>query len=259
MLNKILLLAEDDINTQFEVIKDKIFAEQKNTLVITDQKEIAGEYIRNGYAVLVKALGEEFVSGVRYVTDDINGCDDEYFKMVFARSHGLPLTVLHTERTIVREMTIDDLKDLYQVYEDDLAKKFIEPLYEYEEEKVYTEKYIENMYGFYGYGLWLVFHKDTGELIGRIGISIRSIDDKECNELGYIIKESYRRKGYAYEVCEAIIRYAKEALLMDELYVVSNQDNHISERLARKLKFDYMDECSEGENKYKIFKKVLDF
>ena len=40
--------------------------------------------------------------------------------------------------------------------------------------KAFTIKYIENMYGFFGYGLWLVFDKKTGELVARAGIENRS-------------------------------------------------------------------------------------
>ena len=43
--------------------------------------------------------------------------------------------------------------------------------------KLFTEywqefdlRYIKNMYGFFEYGLWLVFEKKSGELIGRAGI-----------------------------------------------------------------------------------------
>lgn len=50
--------------------------------------------------------------------------------------------------------------------------------------KLFLQKnYIENMYGFYGYGLWLVFEKETDELIGRAGIEIRNIDGADKNEL----------------------------------------------------------------------------
>ena len=47
---------------------------------------------------------------------------------------------------------------------------YMEGLYEYEEELEYQKAYIENMYRFYGYGIWLVFEKKTGTLIGRAGV-----------------------------------------------------------------------------------------
>ncbi|MFR2511412.1 MAG: hypothetical protein ACLS9K_04365 [Lachnospira eligens] len=45
------------------------------------------------------------------------------------------------------------------------------------------------MYGFFGYGLWLVFDKKTGELVARAGIENRSIDGQNCQELGYLVKK----------------------------------------------------------------------
>lgn len=67
---------------------------------------------------------------------------------------------------------------------------YMEGLYEYEEELEYQKAYIENMYRFYGYGMWLVFEKKTGTLIGRAGVEHR----EELNgdmELGYAIRTSF--------------------------------------------------------------------
>lgn len=33
------------------------------------------------------------------------------------------------------------------------------------------------MYGYYGYGMWLVFDKASGELIGRAGLEHREFPD----------------------------------------------------------------------------------
>lgn len=46
------------------------------------------------------------------------------------------------------------------------------------------------MYGFFGYGLWLVFDKKTGELVARAGVENRSIDGQNCQELGYLVKKA---------------------------------------------------------------------
>ena len=255
MLNKILLLTNEQINTQYEIIFNKFECSANDTLAVVDNKEELANCIKEGYAVLYVSLGTEFVSGVKYITDSLQDCDDDYFNMVFARQKGIPLTILETKRTTVREITVWDLPALYELYDDEEVVRYVDKLYEYEEEKAFTEKYIENMYGFYGYGLWLVFDKNNGALIGRMGISIRNIDGEEQNELGYIVKREYRNKGYAKEVCEAIIEYAHNNLFMDTLYIVCHDDNTASCRLAKALWFELMGESVGAEENYKIFVK----
>ncbi len=54
----------------------------------------------------------------------------------------------------------------------------------YEEEREYQQAYIEQMYRFYGYGMWIVCDRNTGELIGRAGVEHREELGGEL-ELGY--------------------------------------------------------------------------
>lgn len=255
MLNKILLLCEGSINTKYHVITEENNISKNDSLAIVDNEADLNRLKEAGYAVLYIDREDKYVSGAKYITTSIEECNDEYFEMVFSRCKGLPLVVFKTDRTLVREMTVDDLPQLYELYDDEEVEKFVDKLYEYEEEKVFTEKYIENMYGFYGYGLWLVFNKKNNELIGRIGISIRDIDGVEERELGYIIKKEYRKQGYAKEVCEAVITYAGNNLLIDRLFIVSRSDNVASEKLSMALGFEFVCETVAVEEKYKIFMK----
>ena len=77
--------------------------------------------------------------------------------------------------------------------------------------------------------------KETDELIGRAGIEIRNIDGADKNELAYIIRKDYRRKGYGYEVCKAILNYAFTKLSMDEVMIVIEKDNVPSINMADRI------------------------
>ena len=79
-----------------------------------------------------------------------------------------------------------------------------------DEEIRFERDYIKYMYGFYGYGMWNVYDKASGELIGRAGLTNRS--GFEDIELGYLLSKKYRGRGIAYEVCLAIIGYAAAVL-----------------------------------------------
>ena len=257
MLKTIVLLCDEKINTKYELIKDNFqdFEIRDNTLYITDSEEKVKKL--KECPVLFVNNEDRFINNVKFVTDSLPDCDDYYFNMVYSRQKGLPLEILQTERTIIREICVDDLEELYKMYDDELIRKFLEPLYEYEEEKLFTEKYIENMYGLYGYGLWVVFDKESGELIGRVGIEIRTIDGEDKNELGYSIKREYRNKGYAFETCQAVLKYAMNILDMEEIFCVTHDDNLISRHLSEKLGFEFYGNSDANNENFVILRKKI--
>lgn len=61
-------------------------------------------------------------------------------------------------------MTTRDLPELYAVYSTLEDCRYIEQLYDYDKELEFTKNYIKNMYGFFEYGLWLVFEKNLENL-----------------------------------------------------------------------------------------------
>ena len=177
------------------------------------------------------------------VVEGFEEVDMTFLQRVYERHFNIPWTILETERCIVRELELSDLDDLFSMYAEPGMTDYMEGLYEYEEELEYQKAYIENMYRFYGYGIWLVFEKKTGTLIGRAGVEHR----EELNgdmELGYAIRTSFQHQGYAYEVCQAIMQYAGEELQVHLLHCLIQKENALSEKLAIKLGFSY---CGDRE------------
>ncbi|MCD7709637.1 MAG: GNAT family N-acetyltransferase, partial [Clostridiales bacterium] len=118
----------------------------------------------------------------------------------------------------------------------------VEPLYPYDEELEYQKNYISHMYHYYGYGMWLVFEKKSGKLIGRAGIENRLYPEGMGMELGYVIHPKWQKKGIATEVCRAIIDYAAEKLGCQQLNLLTDGGNAASAALARKLGFSCVGE-----------------
>ena len=132
---------------------------------------------------------------------------------------------------------MDDIDELYEIYKDKEITMYMESLFEDKEEEIeYTRKYIQTMYGFYGFGMWIVERLDNGRIIGRAGLSVR--EEYEDLELGYVIRKDEQRKGYGEEVCEAIIRYAVEELEVQSLNAFIHPDNLNSVKLISKLEFE---------------------
>lgn len=167
--------------------------------------------------------------GTRYAVESLAEFDIEYLERVRRRYNHIPWDIGETDRCLIRELSLSDLPALYELYDKPGMTDFVEPLYDYETELEYQKAYIENMYGFYEYGMWLVFSRETGKLIGRAGL--------EHNEMGYMIAPELWNQGYATEVCRFIIDYARENTDFEELYCRIDEKNEASVRLAKKLGF----------------------
>lgn len=167
--------------------------------------------------------------GTRYAVESLAELDIEYLERVRRRYNHIPWDIGETDRCLIRELSLPDLPALYELYAKPGMTDYVEPLYDYETELEYQKAYIENMYGFYEYGMWLVFSKETGKLIGWAGL--------EHDELGYMIAPELQNRGYATEVCRFIIDYARENTDFEELYCRIDERNTASVRLAKKLGF----------------------
>ena len=111
-----------------------------------------------------------------------------------------------------------------------------------EEEDEELEKYlayIHTVYSVFGFGLWSVVLKKTGEVIGWCGLQPIGNEDTPLGriELGYLIDREHRRSGYGYEACRAILDFGFEKLELDEVYAQIDERNRASLRMARKLGF----------------------
>lgn len=84
-----------------------------------------------------------------------------------------------------------------------------------------------------GFGIWAVEEKDSGNLIGRIGL--QRLDWFEEVELVWMLAYPAWGMGYATEGAEAAIRYGFDVLELPQLSAVIHIENQRSIRLAERL------------------------
>ena len=139
------------------------------------------------------------------------------------------MTELKTERLLLRTLTDDDVaivrilrKDWFDSDED--ALEWIR----WANDK--TDKM--NPHTFF---VWLA---QTNQLIGSVHFYAKPELDYEV-ELGYMITEEYRGKGYATEAVKAIIEYAFQQAGQEYLLALIDFDNSASRRVVEKLGFAY--------------------
>ena len=164
----------------------------------------------------------------------------EYLQKVYQCFTGKPWEITQTKRCMIREMSTEDVDDLYELYDSPLVTRYMEGLFpNKEQERQYIRDYIENVYEYYEFGTWLIHRKEDGRLIGRAGFNYRPGFD--AVELGFIIGEPYWRNGYAYEVCNHLMEIGKSVYEFDRVQAMVKKENKASIRLLEKLGFTYME------------------
>lgn len=207
------------------------------TLWITDSGSCAEGLLAAGEAVMAYFwegnLDEDF-PGVKYACKEPEELDGEYLERVYRRYAGVPWDVLKTGRCSLRETTVEDVEAFYGIYREPSVTKYMEDLFEDpQKERTYMEEYIEKVYGFYGFGVWTVVKRDTGEIIGRAGYSFR--EGFEDPELGFVIGVPWQRQGYGEEVCRAVLQYGAKTLGFERVQAFVEPGNEPSKRLLKKL------------------------
>ena len=110
---------------------------------------------------------------------------------------------LETERLILRELTDEDYESLYAV----LGDSDIMQHYPYTFDEARVRGWIRKnrqRYEIFGFGLWAVCLKESGEMIGDCGLTMQNIHGVIRPEIGYHIRRDQQRKGYAREAAAAV-------------------------------------------------------
>jgi len=158
--------------------------------------------------------------GAQCEIEGFDEVDADFIIKMYQRKHGKPWVITRTERLIIREFTTEDDYEIFP---------------EMAGVPDYTEQYIKNIYGFFGYGIWAVVKKDSSEVIGRAGLM--NSERTDGIELGYEIAYEYRNRGYATEACRSIMTVARDYYGIEKLYAFTAKDNKASLRVLDKLGF----------------------
>ena len=155
--------------------------------------------------------------------------------------------ILETDRLFLREMTADDYEALYMVLADsDIMQHYP---YTFDEKRVrgWIAKNIER-YGVFGFGLWAVCLKETGEMIGDCGLTMQLINHKILPEIGYHIRKDYQRCGYAKESALAVRDWTFENTPFNTIFSYMKAANIASCKTAVSFGCRKVDEYHDEEN-----------
>ena len=139
--------------------------------------------------------------------------------------------ILETERLFLREMKESDFDALYEVLAD--ADSMQHYPYTFDESRVrnWIQRNIER-YRIFGFGLWAICLKETGEMIGDCGLTMQLIDGEIKPEIGYHIRADKQRSGYAKEAAIAVRDWAFHNTPFNVVYSYMKHTNEPSAKTA---------------------------
>lgn len=147
--------------------------------------------------------------------------------------------ILETERLRLREFTHHDSEFIIELFNSPDWLKFIgdRKVKTVEQARYYLENGPMKSYKENGYGLYLVEKKDDGKSIGMCGILNRETLDHP--DIGFAFLPEHNGKGYALEIANATLAYAKEKLGIPKITAITLPQNFRSIKVLEKIGLKY--------------------
>jgi len=149
------------------------------------------------------------------------------------------VNVLETERLNLRRLSIDDAGFILQLLNEpsfirNIGDKGVQTVAD-------ARQYVLNgpvaSYQRYGFGLYAVELKESGQTIGICGLVKR--ETLADVDIGFAFLPGYWSKGYAVESASAVKAYGLEALGLKRLVAITNPENAGSIRVLEKIGLKY--------------------
>ena len=145
---------------------------------------------------------------------------------------------IHTERLILKEMTVDDAQVLFEMRSHPELMKYIDRPKPNSIADIY--ELIEKMrqMKIKGEGIsWGIYRKENPDLnIGNIGL-FRIIAEHYRAEIGYMLQTNEHQKGIMLEAIQEVIKYGFEKMKLHSIEANINPENTASRKLLEKAGF----------------------
>ena len=154
------------------------------------------------------------------------------------------MTILETDRLILRDLQESDLSALIALNQDpEVMQYFPKPYSQAESLRLYQS--IQDEVKAYGYSLWAVEEKTSQEFIGLVGLhhsDLRIFAGKEAVEIGWRLRKEFWNRGYATEAAQACLDFAFQQAGLSEVYSFTSLLNQPSQKVMQKLGMEFVKE-----------------
>lgn len=149
------------------------------------------------------------------------------------------MTVLETERLVLRRMTTDDAPFILELLNEPSFLEFIgdKGVRNLEDARGYILNGPVASYERFGFGLFLVSLKSDAAPIGMCGLLKR--DTLPDVDVGYALRPPWWGQGYAIEAATAVMALGREKFGLRRIVAITSPTNTSSKALLEKLGMRY--------------------
>jgi len=145
------------------------------------------------------------------------------------------MTELETERLLLSRLGDDDVEFVLRLLNDPAFLRYVgdKGVRDVATALHYIHTGPVASYSQFGFGLYKVSLKDSGESIGMCGLLKR--DMLEDVDVGFAFLPEYRRRGYALESAAAVMQQGREKFGLTRIVAITSPENARSAKLLRRL------------------------
>jgi RimJ/RimL family protein N-acetyltransferase len=145
------------------------------------------------------------------------------------------VTILETDRLILRELVPDDAPFMLELLNDpayirNIADRGVRDL---DGARRYLEERWRASYAEHGFGLWVVVHRESGACTGLCGLVRR--DGLDDVDIGYAFLPAFRGQGFAVESALGVRAHARDVAGLTRLVAIVSPGNGPSIRVLEQL------------------------
>ena len=147
---------------------------------------------------------------------------------------------METERLILRSWKYKDRETFAEMNCNRTVMKYFPATLSVDESDAFMDR-INAEFEEFGFSLFAVEIKNTGEFIGYVGFHRFTFDAPFSPgwEIGWRISDKFWHKGYACEAARACLEYAREKHLCDRLFSFTAVPNIPSENVMKRIGMNY--------------------
>ena len=214
--------------------------EVKDGIILTSADYSSEWLLSSGLTTVIfdETLGKNLPYGFDMIVESFEEMDAGFFVKLWKHKNNIPCIIAETKRTVLRELCGKDIDEVIKISREEHILKFVEDgRVPEEEQKEKLLAYIDNIYRFYDYGIWGIFDKADGCLIGLISLDLLTDTEEAGYETGFFIRKERLGRGFAKEAIETVINYARNKLSASELIAVTDYENVPARALLEKCGF----------------------
>jgi ribosomal-protein-alanine N-acetyltransferase len=161
-----------------------------------------------------------------------------------------------TKRLRAERLQRDHYDFIHQMHRDERIMAYLGGLRSPEQTSEYMKHNLAH-WERYGYGIWILRHRTTGQLTGRGGLRNTVLAGKDEVEVAYGLLPEFWNMGLATEFVEAVVRIGFSEIGLSSLACTTQRVNAASQRVLEKTDFRFESDIIHHDKPHMLFRRII--